>query len=63
MDDWQDAVQTMIERGARIPPEKVDILVQYLAKNFGPQTTTPAGVASPSSSPATKKKQESDPAI
>jgi cytochrome c5 len=54
MDDWQDAVQTMIERGARIPPEKVDILVQYLAKNFGPQATTPAGVASPSSSPATK---------
>jgi cytochrome c5 len=51
LDDWQDAVQTMIERGARIPPEKVDTLVQYLAKNFGPQTpqtTAPAGTVPPS---------------
>jgi len=48
LDDWQDTIQTMIERGARIPPEKIDILANYLAKNFGPQTTTPAGIASPS---------------
>jgi len=59
LDDWQDTIQTMIERGARIPPEKVDILAQYLAKNFGPQTSTPAGIASPSaplngSSPANR---------
>ena len=59
LDDWQDTVQTMIDRGARIPPEKIDILVQYLAKNFGPQTSTPAGTASPSapsngSSPANR---------
>ena len=37
LDDWKDTVQTMIDRGANVPPDKVDILVQYLAKNFGPK--------------------------
>jgi cytochrome c5 len=40
-DDWQDTVQTMMDRGARIPQDKVDTLVQYLAKNFGAETETP----------------------
>ena len=47
LDDWKDTVQTMIDRGANVPPEKVDILVQYLAKNFGPKDA-----AAPSSTPA-----------
>lgn len=37
LDDWKDTVQTMIDRGANVPADKVDILVQYLAKNFGPK--------------------------
>ena len=37
LDDWKDTVQTMIDRGANVPPDKVDTLVQYLAKNFGPK--------------------------
>ena len=37
LDDWKDTVQTMIDRGANVPSDKVDILVQYLAKNFGPK--------------------------
>jgi mono/diheme cytochrome c family protein len=37
LDDWKDTVQTMIDRGANVPPDKVDVLVQYLAKNFGPK--------------------------
>ncbi|HEX4643749.1 MAG TPA: hypothetical protein VH161_09780 [Candidatus Acidoferrales bacterium] len=37
LDDWKETVQTMIDRGANVPPDKVDILVQYLAKNFGPK--------------------------
>ena len=46
LDDWKDTVQTMIDRGANVPPDKVDILVQYLAKNFGPKdASAPAPVA------------------
>jgi cytochrome c5 len=56
-DDWHDTVQTMMDRGARLPQDKFDILVQYLVKNFGPQSSapaagTPAAVA-PSSGTAT----------
>jgi mono/diheme cytochrome c family protein len=36
-DDWKDTVQTMIDRGANVPADKIDTLVQYLAKNFGPK--------------------------
>ena len=42
LDDWKDTVQTMIDRGANVPSDKVDILVQYLAKNFGPKDAAPA---------------------
>jgi cytochrome c5 len=44
-DDWHDTVQTMMDRGARLPQEKFDILVQYLVKNFGPQAPAPASRA------------------
>jgi cytochrome c5 len=53
LDDWKDTVQTMIDRGANVPPDKVDILVQYLAKNFGPKDApAPAPAATAPSSPA-----------
>jgi len=48
LDDWKDTVQTMIDRGANVPPDKVDILVQYLAKNFGPKDASPSAPATPS---------------
>jgi cytochrome c5 len=52
-DDWHDTVQLMMDRGASLPQEKVDTLVEYLAKNFGPKTAAPpAGTASPDASPA-----------
>jgi cytochrome c5 len=41
-DEWKDALQTMMDRGARLPPDKVDTLVQYLAKNFAPGQAAPA---------------------
>jgi len=41
-DDWHETVETMVDRGARLPPENIDALVQYLAKNFGPKPATPA---------------------
>jgi cytochrome c5 len=47
LDDWRDAVQTMMDRGARLPQDKFEILVQYLVKNFGPETSAPAAGASP----------------
>jgi cytochrome c5 len=46
-DDWHDTVQTMMDRGARLPQDKVDTLIAYLVKNFGPQST-----ASSAGSPA-----------
>jgi cytochrome c5 len=49
LDDWKDTVQTMIDRGANVPPDKVDILVQYLAKNFGPKDASAPATAAPAS--------------
>jgi hypothetical protein len=37
LDEWKDTIHTMMERGARIPDEKVDTLAQYLFANFGPK--------------------------
>ncbi len=53
-DDWRDTVQLMIDRGARLPQENVDVLVQYLATNFGPKTnaSAPAAPADAPASPA-----------
>lgn len=50
-DDWHDAVQTMLDRGARLPQDKFDTLVQYLAKNFGPQAAAPTVGTSPAAAP------------
>lgn len=53
LDDWKDTVQTMIDRGANVPADQIDTLVQYLAKNFGPKdASAPASVAPPTSTPA-----------
>jgi cytochrome c5 len=34
-DEWRDVVKTMVEYGAVVKPDDVDVLVDYLAKNFG----------------------------
>jgi mono/diheme cytochrome c family protein len=53
LDDWKDTVQTMIDRGANVPADQIDTLVQYLAKNFGPKdASAPASAAPPTSTPA-----------
>jgi cytochrome c5 len=51
-DEWHDTVQLMMDRGARLPRDKFDTLVLYLAKNFGPQTTAPAAETSPAAAPS-----------
>jgi hypothetical protein len=46
-------VETMMDRGARLPEDKLDTLVAYLAKNFGPKATAQQSeTGSPDSSPA-----------
>ena len=50
LDDWKDTVQTMIDRGANVPADQVDTLVQYLAKNFGPKDESAPASATPTSS-------------
>jgi cytochrome c5 len=54
LDDWKDTIHTMIDRGATVPDDKIDALAQYLAKNFGPKDSLPAGnsQASAPASPA-----------
>jgi hypothetical protein len=47
LDDWQDTVQTMMDRGARIPQDKVDTLIKYLVKNFGTQVDSMPAAAAP----------------
>jgi hypothetical protein len=51
-DDWHDTVQTMMDRGARIPQDKVDTLIAYLVKNFGPHSAAPAAGPSSGSAPS-----------
>jgi len=53
LDDWKDTIHTMIDRGARIPDEKVDTLAQYLSVNFGPKDTAAPAAPSPAAAPAT----------
>ena len=52
LDDWKDTIRTMIDRGASIPDDKVDVLAEYLAANFGPKAAAPATNA-PAADPAT----------
>lgn len=49
LDDWKETVQTMIDRGANVPADQVDTLVQYLAKNFGPKDAPAPASAAPGS--------------
>ena len=35
-EDWQDLVDTMVAYGAEMKADDVKVLVDYLAKNFGP---------------------------
>ena len=53
-DEWNDTVHLMMDRGARLPDDKVDTLVQYLAKNLGPKG--PASPGDAPSSPASPSK-------
>jgi cytochrome c5 len=52
LDDWRDTVQLMIDRGANVPPDQLETLIQYLARNFGPAPVgTGAGAPSAGAAP------------
>ena len=48
-DQWRETVQLMMDRGAEVPADKIDILINYLAKNFCPKDSAPAGAVAPQS--------------
>ena len=37
-DEWRDVVTTMVMYGAELKEGEADVLVEYLAKNFGKET-------------------------
>ena len=57
LDDWRATVQTMMDRGANVPEDKVETLVQYLAKNFGPKADAPDSGAPAGGAPSTSSPQ------
>src|ERR1019366_3717269 len=56
-DEWRETVQTMMDRGAQVPEDKVEMLLQYLAKNFGPKANTPDSGAPAAGGPSTSSPQ------
>ncbi|CUS46046.1 hypothetical protein MGWOODY_Smn2501 [hydrothermal vent metagenome] len=36
-DDWATTVQLMVDRGADLTPDDMNMVIDYLAANFGPE--------------------------
>ena len=41
-DDWAATVQLMVDRGADLTPDDMNMVIDYLAANFGPKPAKPA---------------------
>jgi mono/diheme cytochrome c family protein len=41
-DDWAATVQLMVDRGADLTPDDMNMVIGYLAANFGPEPAKPA---------------------
>ena len=41
-DDWAATVQLMVDRGADLSPDDMNMVIDYLAANFGPEPAKPA---------------------
>ena len=37
-EEWRDSTRAMIDQGAVLTPEETNMLLDYLVKNFGPET-------------------------
>ena len=46
-EQWSALVDQMISRGADVPDEEIETVVEYLAKNFGPAKDSPATEKNP----------------
>lgn len=46
-DQWRDTLQDMKGRGAVVPKDQIELMVAYLAENFGPKGDTPAHDSGP----------------
>ena len=44
---WKTMVQDMVLRGAQLLPPEADTVIQYLSKNFGPNSAPPKAGAQP----------------
>jgi len=52
-EEWRETVQVMMDRGARLPSENMNSLVEYLVKNFGPkQAALPASAGTAIETPS-----------
>jgi len=40
-EEWEIVVQKMINAGAQLPPDQIQAVIDYLAKNFPPKTLPP----------------------
>lgn len=47
-EQWSTLVDQMVSRGADVPDEEIETVVDYLARNFGTARKQPAGKKSPS---------------
>lgn len=47
--EWQETVQDMMSRGAPLLEDEAEIVIDYLAKNFGPDKADGAAQARPNS--------------
>src|SRR5580704_7331348 len=57
-DEWEQVVERMMSRGADLSDDEIDLVVQYLATNYGPNSKNshsapPAGTEPPSSDKTT----------
>lgn len=46
-DQWSAVINLMLSKGADLDDDEVDVVVDYLAKNFGPTKTSAGGEKKP----------------
>src|SRR5215467_8654697 len=51
-DDWKTSIQKMISAGAEGTPDQFSAVLEYVSKNFGPASGTPATTAQAAPDPA-----------
>ena len=51
-EQWTTVVNQMITRGAEVPDEDIESVVEYLSKNFGPAKKSSSTEKSPGRAPA-----------